>query len=237
MELLAAFTLGIAGSLHCLGMCGPLALALPRPRSTGVGSLLVGRSLYNAGRVTTYVVMGAIVGLGGTALSVAGIGQTVSIVAGSLMVVMAVIQLAMHRSLVPVWFTTKVGGIAQSIIGRQLSNPTPFSLFVIGMGNGLLPCGLVVTALVGSLASGAIVSSMMFMAVFGIGTLPSMLVASISASVLSITARQRLRYAAPFLALLVGGAIILRGMNLGIPFVSPAVSTSQHHGTSSCCSH
>jgi sulfite exporter TauE/SafE len=237
MELLAAFTLGIAGSLHCLGMCGPLALALPRPRSVGVRSLVVGRLLYNVGRVTTYIVLGFIIGLGGTALSVAGIGQTVSIVAGSLMVVMAVVQLAMHRSLVPVWLATKVGGIAQSIIGRHLSNPSLFSLFVIGMGNGLLPCGLVVTALVGSLASGAIVSSMMFMAVFGIGTLPSMLVASISASVLSITARQRLRYAAPFLALLVGGAIILRGMNLGIPFVSPAVSTSQQHGTSSCCSH
>ncbi len=237
MELLAAFALGIAGSLHCLGMCGPLALALPQPSTSGKRSLVLGRLSYNVGRVAMYAVLGALVGIGGTGLAIAGAGQYVSIVAGSLMVVMAVIQLALHRSVVPAWLTARVSAIVRSVVGRQLARPHAGSLFVIGLVNGLLPCGLVITALVGSVAAGTLFGSMAFMAAFGVGTIPSMLVASLGASMVSLSMRQRLRLAAPVLAFLVGGAIIVRGMDLGIPFVSPKISTANHHQGASCCSH
>jgi sulfite exporter TauE/SafE len=237
MELLAAFALGIAGSLHCLGMCGPLALALPQPARSGKRALVLGRLSYNAGRVVMYAMLGGLVGVGGTAISIAGAGQSLSIIAGSLMVVMAIVQLALHRSVVPAWLTARVGTFVRSVVGRQLARPHAGSLFIIGLVNGLLPCGLVFTALVGSVATGSLLGAMAFMAAFGVGTIPSMLVASLGASALSISMRQRLRLAAPVLAFLVGGAIIVRGMDLGIPFVSPKITTTNQNQVSSCCSH
>lgn len=231
MEFLAPLILGIAGSFHCIGMCGPIAIALPGSPDVSIYAYIRGRLLYNIGRILTYVLVGVIVGIGGSVIVLAGMGKYLSIGAGIAMIAMAVVQLALRRDVIPMGLLYKISKPFNRSIRALFASGSSASLFAIGLLNGLLPCGLVATALVGSLTAGSVWGAGMFMLFFGVGTLPAMLLTAFGNSFLSISVRSRMRMLAPYLVLLVGVLILMRGMNLGIPFVSP------HHGDSSvtCC--
>ncbi|MFI5201934.1 MAG: sulfite exporter TauE/SafE family protein [Candidatus Kapaibacterium sp.] len=245
--LAAGFALGLAGSLHCAGMCGPIAISLPggvrRGRIVGDAwhaprGIIAHRMLYQLGRVLTYSTLGAIVGLGGSAIRVAGFSRGLSISAGVLMLVMGAGQLVIRRGLKPT--TTNANTIYQRFtsqvqrwIQSSMAKHGAFTHLGIGLANGLLPCGLVTTALIASLAIHSVSGSILFMASFGFGTLPLMSAIAIFGLAIPCGWRTRLRLTAPIVGLALALLIIVRGLGLGIPYVSPAAQTAS--GPITCC--
>lgn len=233
MELVAGFTVGILGSAHCIGMCGPIALVLPVAERSGMRYVL-GRVVYNGGRVVTYVAMGLVVGFLGRRIAIAGFQQTLTVVLGVAVLVAALVPVAgtklaarwsplrrFHQ-----WLTAGLGALLRR---RSLS-----SLGLIGLLNGLLPCGLVYLALAGAAATAEEFRAMLFMAGFGAGTIPAMLAVSLAGSVIPIQWRHRLTRMVPAVMAIVGMLLILRGLNLGIPMVSPKISFAPTVQSESC---
>ena len=214
--LWTAFILGLAGSLHCAGMCGPLALALPATGSGRVG-YVTGRLAYNFGRITTYALLGVVFGLLGRSLSLIGIQRWLSIGAGCVILGGLIIStragLGTPMVKVVVWL--------KSSFGALLRRRTLASLGLMGLLNGLLPCGLVYAACAGATATGSLTSGAAYMAFFGLGTVPLMLGLGLSGKALPVSLRFKLQQLVPLSIAVVGGLLILRGLALGIPYLSP----------------
>lgn len=230
MDLLTALSIGLFGSLHCVGMCGPLALALP----IGVGStgtFLVGRALYNLGRVVTYAAMGVVAGLVGHKIVYYGFQQTVSIAAGALMIGAYAFPALVGRHLARLSFLDAIATRVQQAFANLLVRRSVRTMFLIGLVNGLLPCGLVYVALAGSAMTGDPLRGALYAAVFGLGTFPMMFVVSVLGRRVSPNVRQRIARLVPVFMIALGTLFILRGMNLGIPMVSPRVGAEaqRHH--------
>jgi sulfite exporter TauE/SafE len=225
VDLYTAFILGLVGSLHCAGMCGPLALALPVTGSTTSG-YLAGRAAYNLGRIVTYCLLGLVFGLVGRTLALAGIQRWVSIALG----VALLAGLFSSRKL-GLW--SPVTSLVESLKGRMsalLRRRSLSSLAVLGLFNGLLPCGLVYVACAAAVTTGGIIAGAQYMAAFGVGTVPMMLAISLSGKLIPISLRLQLRRAIPVSVFVLATLLILRGMSLGIPYVSPDLSAAP-----SCC--
>lgn len=223
--LIAGLILGITSNLHCIGMCGPIAMAIPVNRKSN-WSILSGVLQYNFGRILTYALLGAIVGSIGVTVETFGFLQWLSIIAGVFMILFA------WRK----WISSKIEaklpmfGI-QSIIskglGKVITSGSPFKLSLLGMLNGLLPCGMVYVALMNALLAGNMLMSANAMIAFGIGTLPSMIAVGFAANRITASMRQKLNKTVPYLLTVVGMLIILRGMNLDIPYISPKVTVTK----------
>lgn len=231
-ELISGLLLGVAGSMHCVGMCGPLVSALPM-RSGSQLSRLFDRIVYHLSRTGMYALMGAVVGIGASVIDLAGYGQVISIVAGVGMVLTAVMQLLWHKQLVPSGvinrFTAPIRRVAlDASKGRRRS-----ANVLLGAVNALLPCGLVTSALIGSAAGGDVMSGIVFMSAFGLGTVPALVAISVGIGELRQRFGMRLGIVLPIATLIVGALVMLRGMELGIPLVSPANVSHTSHVT--CC--
>lgn len=216
MELWTAFLLGLLGSLHCAGMCGPLALALPGVGGSRAGYLL-GRFAYNAGRLVTYCLLGLVFGLVGKTLLLAGVQRWVSLGLG---LALLVGLFASHQLLRWLPLTRGVG-LLKASMASVLRRRSIEALGVLGLLNGLLPCGLVYVACAGATATGGILGGAAYMALFGLGTVPMMLAISLSGSLVPAPVRLRLLKAVPVGVFLMAGLLILRGLALGIPYLSP----------------
>lgn len=231
--LATALILGLLGSLHCAGMCGPLALALPQGGGTGV-SYVVGRLCYNAGRIVTYCLLGLVFGLLGQSLVVAGVQQWASIALGAALLT----GLLASRKLAAWQPITRLLHILKARMGYLLRQRSALALGTLGALNGLLPCGLVYVACAGATATGSVISGAEYMAVFGIGTVPMMLGISLSGRLVPVTLRLRLRSLIPASVFMLAALLILRGMALGIPYVSPKAPAAGDGGALSapaCC--
>ncbi len=228
----AGFLVGILGSFHCLGMCGPIALALPT--SGGAAwSAWVTRLAYNAGRVTTYAALGALLGLLGQGLSLAGPQQYVSIGAGALMLLLALIPNHRLNGFNPL---ARLTGRVKQGLGKLFQQRSAGSLYLLGVLNGLLPCGLVYVALAGAIATGHVLGGAAYMALFGLGTVPALLTLSLAGHLIRPTWRQRLYRLVPVVVGVMGVMLIVRGLNLGIPYLSPELQTGQPvERTFNCC--
>lgn len=222
--LWTALLLGLAGSLHCAGMCGPLALALPAGGG-GRARFLAGRLAYNGGRLVTYGALGAVLGLAGRSLALAGVQRGVSVAAGLLLI--AGVWLLPRAGGAGSAFRI-VGGLKRALAGL-LRRPGLPSLGLLGLLNGLLPCGLVYAAGAASLAAGGAGAGALYMVVFGLGTVPMMLALGLGGRALPVTWRLRLTAAVPAVVCVVGGLLVLRGLALGIPWLSPAASGACPH--------
>jgi sulfite exporter TauE/SafE len=226
LDLWTAFLLGLVGSLHCAGMCGPLALALPAAGNTTPGYML-GRVAYNTGRIVTYCLLGLVVGLAGRTFLLAGLQRWVSIALGValLLGLFASRKLALSR---PV--TAAVNQLKSRM--SVLLRPRSFAALAgLGLLNGLLPCGLVYVACAGAAATGGILAGASYMAAFGVGTVPMMLTISLAGKLVPTSLRLKLVKTIPVCVFLLGTLLILRGMSLGIPYVSPDISGNG----ASCC--
>jgi uncharacterized protein len=219
---IAGILLGLVSSFHCVGMCGPLALALPvhhlQKTQQAVAVLL-----YNIGRVITYSVLGGLFGWLGRGIYIAGFQQWFSITLGVVILAMSVLYYFLNRSYNPAWLRAFHGSI-QRLMGRLLQSPRLHHYLLLGMSNGLLPCGLVYLAIAGSLSTTSIGESMLFMASFGTGTLPAMLLLSFFGFHVKLSLRQQMKKAVPFVIAGMAVLLILRGLNLGIPFISPVLA-------------
>ncbi len=213
----AALSIGLLGSAHCAGMCGPILLAVNQ------GKKPFHSWLHHGGRILTYAIFGAIAGAIGTTFSVLGFQQQFSIIIGGLMVLSVL--------LIPV---SKFFGAAEGAISKialkfsSWIHAQGFSRNTVrllgGMGNGLLPCGLVYLGIAGAANTFTPWDGALFMTLFGIGTLPVLLLITSFGSRLSASFRTKVRRLIPLTILLMGALLIVRGMNLGIPYVSPAQS-------------
>lgn len=215
--------IGFVGSLHCAGMCGPLAIALPKPDGNKF-KWFQNRLTYNFGRIFTYAMLGGLAGLAGQGFSMAGIQQWVSIFLGALLMGVIIFP-AFKLNQYSLRFFQAIANPVRRKLGKMFNNPSPFKTFLFGLINGLLPCGLVYVALAGALTVGNYLEGIIFMILFGLGTFPMMMAISMAGSFISPKARYYFFKAVPVFTFLLGGILVLRGLNLGIPFISPVLES------------
>ena len=204
---------GLIGSVHCVGMCGPIAMALPYGKQsefTKFKNIL----LYNFGRIFTYSLMGAVIGLVGKGFFVAGVQSEFSIIIGILLLIVAIFSIDVETKVIAIPFVDRLMVKLQQNLSRLLKKHTGNSLFMVGVLNGFLPCGLVYFAIVGAVSTGQLVNGILYMAFFGLGTLPMMLSISFAGSYVSVKFRNTLKKIYP--VFLIGFAVlfILRGFNI-----------------------
>jgi uncharacterized protein len=234
LEFTSALALGFIGSLHCAGMCGPIALALPLNDRSWFARIS-GGLLYNAGRTITYALLGAIVGLAGLGLALGGMQQWVSIILGSLMILAVIVPRLGSIGKKAVSVTDSLTGKLKKPFIKLFKMRTYGSLFMIGLLNGFLPCGLVYIALAGALVMSHVHQGALYMLFFGLGTIPMMLAIAIAGNILTRKLRQKLTIVIPYFIILLGILFILRGLNLGIPYVSPKLEKHGDKATMECC--
>lgn len=235
MEVLSGLALGFLGSMHCIGMCGPIALALPSQSKSKL-SFYSGRILYNLGRVITYTTMGLILGLIGQKINLAGYQQILSITLGAIILIIVLLPSHYKNILSSLSFVRTIIKVLQSSIGLLFRKGSQSSLFAIGVLNGFLPCGFVYVALAGAVALGNVEKSILFMALFGIGTIPAMFSASVVTNLFGQNFRMKINRAIPVFAAVLAVIFILRGLNLGIPYLSPKLKTvTQVNPAHDCC--
>jgi uncharacterized protein len=225
---LAALATGLVGSLHCIGMCGPIAVALPLGKKSWSFKTLGGLS-YNMGRSLTYGMLGAVFGLLGQGIQLAGLQQWASIIIGVIMIVSVIFPAVFRTKFNPDKIFT---GYAARLIGRfrKLFQKSSLSnLFFIGLLNGLLPCGLVYVAIAGAITTNSIAGGIFYMVIFGLGTIPVMLAISLAGNLVGTGIRRKLRGAVSVFIVVLGVLFILRGLSLGIPYVSPKKKMLQPH--------
>ncbi|AWH75562.1 MULTISPECIES: sulfite exporter TauE/SafE family protein [unclassified Dokdonia] len=223
--LWSALIFGLLGSFHCVGMCGPIAFMLPVDRKNPVKRAFQLMS-YHAGRILTYSVLGLVFGIVGKSFNLFGIQQQLSIIIGVLMIVVILIPTKIFNKYNFSRPLYKAVGKVKSSMGTALKKKDPGTFFTIGYLNGLLPCGLVYMAIFGALASGGAWEGGLYMAVFGLGTIPLMTTAIYLGNFLKGKAKQRIVKMIPVFVVIVGVLFIVRGLGLGIPYVSPSKMVS-----------
>ena len=211
-----AFMIGLLGSIHCVGMCGPLAFAVPSLQQ-GWGYLLLNKLSYQAGRIVSYCLLGVLIGLMGRQIMLSGIQQGVSILSG-LLILIAAFSRIFKFSL----------GKTDSLLLKPFNQLFGYALkhranhLIIGVINGFLPCGFVYMAMAGALNTGNVSTAVTYMFWYGLGTLPLMFIAGISAGFTTALFRKKINRFVPYLMLCLGVWFILRGTTLNIPYLSPA---------------
>lgn len=228
-----AFVMGLIGSFHCLGMCGPIAMALPMGNRTH-SSRLFGGVIYNLGRVFTYTFLGLILGMAGDLLISPKIQNIVSIAFGALIVIYLLLP-SRTKTALRISPNQALLVRLRKQIARFLYIENNSSLFGIGMLNGLLPCGMIYLALTSSFLAGSAVKGSLFMFCFGLGTFPVMLAAVFFGSFVNQHIRSKLRKLVPVFLFFMAVLLIVRGMNLGIPYLSP--SLPMHHSPEAMTCH
>lgn len=217
----SAIILGLLGSFHCLGMCGPIAFVLPLDRHNKERRVFQ-IVLYHLGRLLSYSFIGFIFGWIGKGLYLAGFQQRISIFIGVLMILVVLIPVRIFNKYnfsKPLYITI---GKVKSLLGKSLKKKSTKAFLSIGILNGFLPCGMVYMALIGSMAAGNSYQGAFYMFLFGLGTIPLMTSAVYLGNFLSVKLRSKIQKSIPVLITLIGLLFILRGMGLGIPYVSPS---------------
>lgn len=219
--LLSALILGLMGSFHCLGMCGPIAFILPVDRNNKA-KMSFQTLLYHLGRMTAYGSIGLVFGFFGKGVSLVGFQQYASLIMGILMVVLAFVPASKVLRLKPLSGWNKFVYFVKNSLSDYLKKRSTFGFYIIGFFNGLLPCGLVYIALVGAMATGSPVWGALYMVLFGLGTAPMMTLAIYLGNFVSVTLRNKINKLIPYAVVIVGVLFILRGLNLGIKYLSPS---------------
>ena len=222
----SAFIMGLAGSLHCIGMCGPLALSLPVSHHNNI-SRISGGLIYNSGRIISYASMGFVFGFLGNLVIATRWQSGLSIALG----IIILLYLMIPKKYLHFSTANSLGKpfmVLRQQLGKLFQSKKLSSIFFIGVLNGFLPCGLVYLALTSSVIAASPLNGSMFMLFFGLGTFPMMLATVLMGNYLNQSIRSKIHKAVPALLFFMAVLLILRGMNLGIPFVSPGFGGHQH---------
>lgn len=211
-----AFMIGLLGSVHCVGMCGPLAFAVPSMQ-TGWGYLVLDKLMYQGGRIISYCLLGIFIGLMGRQIWLAGIQQGVSIISGLLILAAATSRIFKFSIRTSNSFLLKPFHRLFTYALKHKANH-----LIIGVVNGFLPCGFVYLAMAGALNTGNVNTAVSYMFWFGLGTTPLMFIAGLSAGFTSALFRRRINLVVPYLMIFLGAWFVLRGLELNIPYLSPA---------------
>ena len=219
--LFTAFIFGLISSFHCIGMCGPIAMMLPIDRNNQAKKVTQ-IITYHLGRLFAYSTIGFIFGMLGKGFLLAGMQQKMSIFIGIAMILIILIPekvVANYNFSKPIF---KVISKIKTTLGSQFKNKSYKSLFTIGLLNGFLPCGMVYVALFGAIAMQSPTFGVLYMVLFGLGTVPMMSSIVYLNSFLTISIRNKIQKVIPYVAVFIGIVFILRGLGLGIPYISPS---------------
>ncbi len=240
-ELFLVFTGGFLGSSHCIGMCGPLALALGMTGQSLTASL--GRQLaFSAGRICTYGFAGAFLAFAGLWLGqwswlAVNLQATMAIVAGVALVLLGLRTAGLLPRLRLSRLTPLSCGAAASL-KTLLRSPKLTGAFLAGVFTGFIPCGLVYAFLALATSTGDVVHGWLIMVTFGAGTVPIMVITGCSGAVISVATRSRVLRIAAWCVVATGMISIARGAGYlefssvsnptGCPFCHSSASTEMH---------
>ena len=241
--IVSALILGLGSGFHCIGMCGPIALSMGLTKQQALNFHLQ-NTTYNLGRIVTYAFLGAILGIVGEGFNVAGIQQYLTVGVGILLIVMALFSFGGKDFASKIPFLSKFLLSIKINLGKYLQKPGYSSRFITGILNGFLPCGMVYMALTASLAAGGVWQGAAFMVLFGLGTFPFMFAVVFFGNMMNTAFRIKVLKIIPVMMIILGGLFVLRGLELGIPLVSPKKEAMQvihndsenhHQGNHSSC--
>lgn len=201
-------------------MCGPIAFVLPVNKSNKLDTFF-GTTLYHAGRLLSYSLIGLLFGFVGKGLYLAGFQQRLSILIGIVMIIVVITPTRLFNKYNLTRPLYQLIGRLKSTLGLYLKKSSFKALFSIGFFNGFLPCGLVYMALLGAISTGELLDGALYMAVFGLGTVPLMTGAVYLGNFLKVSVRNKIQKAIPIFVIIIGILFILRGLGLGIPYISP----------------
>ena len=222
MDFFTPLVIGFFGSLHCVGMCGPIALSLPLGNKSNYTFWF--RSLqYNFGRVITYGLLGGVFGGLGYGFKIAGLQQFISIFFGIVMIVSVVVTSSLTPLNKAKTFFNGTFQFVKNKLSKLLVNKRASSLIFIGLLNGLLPCGLVYLGIAGAISTGDFKGGASYMMLFGLGTFPAMLLMFAIKPLLGSSALQKIRRHIPYFIFILGCLFILRGLNMDISYLSPDI--------------
>ncbi|NHM01462.1 sulfite exporter TauE/SafE family protein [Flavobacterium difficile] len=231
--LYSALLFGFISSLHCVGMCGPIAMMIPVDNNNPMKKWLQ-ISTYQMGRVTAYTSLGVLFGFLGAGFFLAGLQQQLSIVVGVLMIVIAIVpekKLAQYNFSKPIY---KIISRVKTQLGLQFKKKSYKSLFLIGLFNGYLPCGMVYVALFGAMAMNNVFLGSLYMTLFGLGTIPLMMVLVNFLKTTQFSFYSQFQKVIPILIICIGILFVLRGFGLNIPYISPSVMNLHIQSEANC---
>ncbi|MFB9054073.1 sulfite exporter TauE/SafE family protein [Formosa undariae] len=230
---ISAFIFGLLGSFHCIGMCGPIAFMLPVDRSNPVKKISQ-IFIYHFGRLLAYSIIGLVFGFLGKGLYIFGLQQKLSIIVGVLLIVIVLLP---YKTFNKYNFSKPVFKIISKVkkgMGAALQKKTADTFLTIGFLNGFLPCGLVYMAVLSSIATAEPFKGALYMFLFGLGTIPLMTTAIYFGNLLSSLAKKRIQKLIPVFVIIIGILFIIRGLGLGIPYMSPKINPNSVESTMEC---
>ncbi len=220
--MLTPLLLGLAGSIHCVGMCGPLMLAIPLPASAR-RAILLQMLVYHTGRILTYAALGVLFGLLGKGIAIAGLQQVLSVAAGFFIIAMAFVAWRFEKLVTALPGFGVFTRAVQLRMGKLINSHPGGATFSLGLLNGLLPCGMVYAALAGAISTTNSMEGGVFMAFFGLGTLPLLLGVTLAGRSFSQSIRTKIKIIQPILLTLAGVLLIQRGLHVDLSLFESAV--------------
>ncbi|CAL2087158.1 putative Heavy-metal-associated domain (N-terminus) and membrane-bounded cytochrome biogenesis cycZ-like domain, membrane copper tolerance protein [Tenacibaculum sp. 190524A02b] len=218
--LISAFILGLLGSFHCIGMCGPIAFMLPIDRSNTIKSFLQITS-YHVGRLIAYGIIGLLFSLLGRSFYIFGLQQQLSIFTGVLMILFIIYPKLGGNFQTLVKPLTILVVKLKSALGNQLKKKKKRVFILLGLLNGFLPCGLVYVAVFGALVRSNILHGALYMILFGLGTVPLMVATTFLGNITNSYVKRKLQKIIPYIVVVIGILFIVRGLGLNVPYISP----------------
>ena len=229
LELSLVFVAGFLGSYHCIGMCGPLALALGSSRPE-LAMNTTRQLIYSVGRIFTYAFLGSVAGYAGLRLtranalsptgqewlaqsgstSLVNIQAWLAVVAGILLIIFGL----MTTGILPKRSAKAGGGItclAATWLKTFLTSPSPVNVFLAGVFTGFIPCGLVYIFLAKAASTASVPVGAATMVAFGFGTVPLMVLTGCGGSLLGHVTRARLMKVAAWCIVVTGAISVARG--------------------------
>ncbi len=216
------FLVGLLGSVHCIGMCGPLVMALPISQKTNLHKTIA-LVLYHLGKISSYTILGVLFGLLGSQFPVFGLQQNLSMLIGIAMVLYVLYVFVLKTKHVQFGILNRLYNLVVQTLGKLLKQESRTTFLWIGMLNGLLPCGMIYLALTSAMATQNILEGGLLMAFFGLGTAPALIIAALGGQFMGFVFRRNVQKLLPVFLFSMGLLLILRGLGLGIPFISPHV--------------
>lgn len=215
--LYLALSLGFFGSLHCMGMCGPLAFNVSINRSRSLYNTIVNALSYNMGRILTYTLLGLLFGFIGNVFNLTSTQKWISIALGVFFIISFLIAKTPERLFLNTSVGKSINNTTYQLLNGLLKRSKTTPTFMIGMVNGLLPCGLVYVAISGALMATSHIGGMQFMLYFGLGTLPMMFIIMLLPTLGSKKSIKGFNKVLPYVNLLFGIFLIYRALAVNLP--------------------
>lgn len=214
--MIAAFIIGFVGSLHCIGMCGPLTMLVMGNNSPGIFSL------YHGGRIFAYVLLGILLGSIGYSLAFFQLQQVATFTLGALLIILYGIP-SFRNKVERFYYESRFYQFIKKELSARLSKRNRW--VVSGIANGFLPCGLTYVAAASAVAMGGIGHGILYMLIFGLGTVPALMLVALGGAWSATKLKKLIPGAVSFIAIVSGCLLIIRGLLISSPDFNQLVQT------------